>query len=1203
MLPQNPLEIRPGDEAKEASHAQVLKQTARDIITQIREWTGAKVLTAKKRWVFELLQNAIDTARARETSAVKIEIAVSDEALIFRHNGGYFTLDEIDAVIYGGSSKPYEAGSDYIGRFGTGFLVSHVVSRKVKISGVVRVTNGTLCSIAFDLSRESNRVDQISDNISNSFSQLNKVISFPDANVDHWTEFKYTILDEQGWEAIRTGLRELEVNLPFIFAFNDIAEISINNTKYKKEECILTSNDRVIWVGTDQVYLNQNQEMSVDIAILIRDNQIVSLNGRPKIFVAMPLTESADYIHIPFVINSRHFAPTKERDALSADQSVSEENSPSDFQINELILDEAFVLYLELVKKLASSNEYKHLFYLAQFCLINKERTEQNKLWTTFNTLVENFSKQIVEEIPLVDTLKGRMTLRQTVFPTPKIDDHKVLSEDLFNQFYDLVAQVKQSLPNKATVKVWTTLAEALNDEFSSQADLNVYGPLDLQDELRQIVSATDTFPDFDDFQDRLDLSEGEQFLLGFFELANALYEATVVSVEFIENLLPNQGGIIGSRDRRWGDTQISFKLHLEDAEEPIPERLKDIAEQIGRDVRDELVAKAFTNFEIVQKYINDTLVTENILDTLIKDDHYKLPDRVENWEDKTIQGWVELFRWCVMHQKLLSNFRIITKEGKTQEIGDLEEHQFLVPFKYIGINEEFENIYPENKILHKKYFENLDAEDRSKFQSGLRQYKPFIVNLPIYQQEISLDHSKLARISLGTEEVSKVRHKIKIDSSAFSILPFWDSVIGKMQNDRQLSRLFFNFLVNYLIVTDDSWQKEILVNCECRAEKTHYVVPSDWLARVRATAWVATERQTEDNKIDIISLEANKDNLENLLSSQELEELIRSGNEKTIKFLTYLGFDDLDLTIKLRASETRKSEAEVRLETSKLVTLIGRLDSAELGELIEKDPDLIQEVIQKTKEKLEQVTVKEDNRIIGENVERIIEAILTENGLDVRPRHVGGDLEIWPDNREGWDSGWVEIPPYIVEIKFTSGSRAHLSRAQSETAADKRDKYIVMVVKDATDLRERLKTELDPSNIPPNLIEDVKQHSHIIESLHTRLGEFPDRNEVEPDLHGYWVKRQLWRSMDNIDVWVERVWINSKSSQDGNFSVVTSQSSTGFIDVKAKPQPTSSTIETERLQTAKALQEREKVGRNDPCWCGSGKKYKYCHLQSDQKK
>ena len=28
-----------------------------------------------------------------------------------------------------------------------------------------------------------------------------------------------------------------------------------------------------------------------------------------------------------------------------------------------------------------------------------------------------------------------------------------------------------------------------------------------------------------------------------------------------------------------------------------------------------------------------------------------------------------------------------------------------------------------------------------------------------------------------------------------------------------------------------------------------------------------------------------------------------------------------------------------------------------------------------------------------------------------------------------------------------------------------------------------------------------------------------------------------------------------------------------------------------------------EKPGRNDPCWCGSGKKYKKCHLLEDDKK
>ena len=33
--------------------------------------------------------------------------------------------------------------------------------------------------------------------------------------------------------------------------------------------------------------------------------------------------------------------------------------------------------------------------------------------------------------------------------------------------------------------------------------------------------------------------------------------------------------------------------------------------------------------------------------------------------------------------------------------------------------------------------------------------------------------------------------------------------------------------------------------------------------------------------------------------------------------------------------------------------------------------------------------------------------------------------------------------------------------------------------------------------------------------------------------------------------------------------------------------------------QTVK--RDKPKLGRNDPCWCGSGKKYKTCHMRSDE--
>jgi len=34
----------------------------------------------------------------------------------------------------------------------------------------------------------------------------------------------------------------------------------------------------------------------------------------------------------------------------------------------------------------------------------------------------------------------------------------------------------------------------------------------------------------------------------------------------------------------------------------------------------------------------------------------------------------------------------------------------------------------------------------------------------------------------------------------------------------------------------------------------------------------------------------------------------------------------------------------------------------------------------------------------------------------------------------------------------------------------------------------------------------------------------------------------------------------------------------------------------SESFAQAPAVNEHKDLGRNDPCWCGSGKKYKRCH-------
>jgi uncharacterized protein YecA (UPF0149 family) len=36
-------------------------------------------------------------------------------------------------------------------------------------------------------------------------------------------------------------------------------------------------------------------------------------------------------------------------------------------------------------------------------------------------------------------------------------------------------------------------------------------------------------------------------------------------------------------------------------------------------------------------------------------------------------------------------------------------------------------------------------------------------------------------------------------------------------------------------------------------------------------------------------------------------------------------------------------------------------------------------------------------------------------------------------------------------------------------------------------------------------------------------------------------------------------------------------------------------------VQTSKQASRHERPGRNEPCWCGSGVKYKKCHAASDR--
>lgn len=49
--------------------------------------------------------------------------------------------------------------------------------------------------------------------------------------------------------------------------------------------------------------------------------------------------------------------------------------------------------------------------------------------------------------------------------------------------------------------------------------------------------------------------------------------------------------------------------------------------------------------------------------------------------------------------------------------------------------------------------------------------------------------------------------------------------------------------------------------------------------------------------------------------------------------------------------------------------------------------------------------------------------------------------------------------------------------------------------------------------------------------------------------------------------------------------------------DVRRDRRAELAAMERNQASPARSL----KIGRNEPCWCGSGKKYKRCHLREDE--
>jgi len=397
-----------------------------------------------RRWIWELMQNARDYRN--NNTAVKINISFNEakNTVSFSHDGKYFNNESLTRLITQISGKIEE--DDNSGRFGSGFISTHLLSKKIKIQGAYKKKNDELVKLIFDLDRSAWEEkgdpreyfyalkNQIHEGVKNVdiLEQSNEPPSF-----DAKTCFIYPLEDKCALENARIGLLDLERQLPLVLAFNtEIHCVTVNNDTYKILDLGQKTEYTSIKLSQFQIFKNNmpiheilvisDIDFNIQISFFVKDKKFISYNDQTsRLFCRFPLIGTESF-SLPFVLNSELFEVTDSRDGLRDEHPKNQE-----------ILNAALILYNKSLDYFINHNYqcYQHICKMVNSRFMLAAKKEQ-----LHTSVMEIYSRK-----DFVKTNRGN-TLSLKNIRIPVISDNeypKIISDNekkaLFKCFYELV--------------------------------------------------------------------------------------------------------------------------------------------------------------------------------------------------------------------------------------------------------------------------------------------------------------------------------------------------------------------------------------------------------------------------------------------------------------------------------------------------------------------------------------------------------------------------------------------------------------------------------------------------------------------------------------------------------------------------------------------------------------------------------------------
>jgi hypothetical protein len=399
------------------------------------------------RWAWELLQNAKDSIAEDDDRTVSIQIELDRNSVTFRHNGNHFTDQDVVGLIDQISSKEVEEGQEIkkTGRFGTGFLTTHLLSRVIKIKGITGSTDGDFHKFEFLLDRQGRTIAQLIPRITNSWKEFNESIEKISPSYDKNcfnTSFCYQLETEEQKRVAQIGVEEFSRLIPFVLAFipkigrveiidnlasentcyeksrepNDNLIVCISKTKNGKKEDIL-----ILYLSNERVAI------ATEVEKCERGYSVKGIKDFPKLFCDFPLIGTENF-HFPVIVNSFFFNPQTERDGIwlkgSDDNEVIE---------NQKLLESAVDLYRDLISRIGQEN-YFNLYNMAETQTPSTDNRYFDEKW--YQELIQKPIRESIYNaliVELEDETVGKKAINDLWFPKSSF------SESIRNKVWQFV--------------------------------------------------------------------------------------------------------------------------------------------------------------------------------------------------------------------------------------------------------------------------------------------------------------------------------------------------------------------------------------------------------------------------------------------------------------------------------------------------------------------------------------------------------------------------------------------------------------------------------------------------------------------------------------------------------------------------------------------------------------------------------------------